>query len=209
MLKHIGALILFLIIALIPKYSMNGTIEEPILLHDIERHVEIKLQQQNISEYKRFKNKLGFLESTNRYHVVSPSGSYMGRYQFGHLALTDIDMGHYNPNDFIQSKYLQEIALFKKLKRNELYLSSYIEHYDGHILSNGIQVTKSGILASAHLLGANTVKKYLFNDGTIEFRDGNHTPLSLYMEEFSGINFNLNKTIKTYIEENYDHSRYI
>lgn len=202
-------LMLFFIITLTPRYSMNGIVDDEISLHDVEEHIQLKLKQKNIDKYKDFTYKLGFLESRNRYHVISASGSYMGKYQFGYLALSDIDMAHYPRDDFIYSEYLQEIALFKKLKRNEIYLSSHIKYYEGKVLSNGVKITKSGILAGAHLLGAYTVKKYISNNGRVEYYDGNGTALSTYIKEFSNMKFELNKTIKKYIEENYDDPRNI
>lgn len=209
MLKNIVGIIFGLFIFIYPNQSTETSIIKHISLEEVQTFIIKQQKKKNISEYKRFTNLLGFMESTNRYHAVSSSGSYLGRYQFGDLALTDIGMTNIDDDIFLRSSYLQELALYRKLNKNKFYLSKYIYHYEGLTLTNGITVTESGILASAHLLGAYTVKRYLDNNGRIEFYDGNNTALSKYMEEFQGINFNLNKTIKNYIEENYDDPRNI
>ena len=53
---------------------------------------------------------------------------------------------------------------------------------------NGVKITKSGLLAAAHLSGAGNVKSFL-NGGIDDFKDGNGTKLTTYLKEFSNYNF--------------------
>ena len=48
---------------------------------------------------------------------------------------------------------------------------------------HGIYITESGILAAAHLAGPGNVKKF-FRKG-YEFKDGNGTKMTSYLERFS------------------------
>ena len=48
---------------------------------------------------------------------------------------------------------------------------------------NGIDITDSGILAAAHLAGPGNVKKF-FRKG-YEFKDGNGTKMTSYLQRFS------------------------
>jgi hypothetical protein len=74
------------------------------------------------------------------------------------------------------------------LRSNYKNLKKYIEKYDGKKL-HGIKVTKSGILAAAHLGGAGNVRKW-FRRG-IEFKDGNGTRITSYMRLFSDYNLQI------------------
>lgn len=51
---------------------------------------------------------------------------------------------------------------------------------------NGVIVTESGILASAHLAGAGNVKKYLRSYGKIRFNDAFGTSINSYLKKFGG-----------------------
>lgn len=138
---------------------------------------------------EEFISKLFQRESSGRSHIVK--GSYIGGFQFGKQALKDIGMGDItvkkfkqNPNIFPYHKQVE--ALDKLLKKNENYMKNYM-NYIGKII-NGIEITKSGILAAAHLVGQKKVKVFLSSNGKKDPKDGNGTKCSTYMREFSGYN---------------------
>lgn len=144
---------------------------------------EIKIDRK---DHKSFLNKIGFVESGNRYSIVNRWG-YMGKYQFGveTLKLLDIDA---SKKQFLSSPTLQEQAMDKLLKENKQTLQRYIRKYDGKTI-HGIHVTESGILAAAHLGGAGNVVNW-FRHGE-DFKDANGTPITKYMKIFSGYDLDL------------------
>ena len=68
------------------------------------------------------------------------------------------------------------------LTSNYKTLRRYIRKYDGKIL-HGVVVTKSGVLAAAHLGGAGNVRNW-FRKGE-NFADANGTQITKYMKIFS------------------------
>jgi len=76
----------------------------------------------------------------------------------------------------------------KLLKSNHKNLKRFIKKYNGKVL-HGVCVTESGILAAAHLGGAGNVRKW-FRKGDV-FKDGNGTPITKYMNIFSGYSLDI------------------
>lgn len=58
---------------------------------------------------------------------------------------------------------------------------------------NGIHITESGILASAHLAGAGNVKKFLRSNGKFQFNDAFGTSIEEYMKKFAGYDVSIIK----------------
>ena len=145
---------------------------------------EIKIDRK---DHSAFLNKIGHVESGNRYSVVNRWG-YMGKYQFGEETLEALDI-KVSRKKFLSSPILQEQAMDKLLKENHKNLKRFIKKYDGKVL-HGVYVTESGVLAAAHLGGAGNVREW-FRKGDV-FKDGNGTPITKYMKVFSGYSLNLN-----------------
>ena len=124
---------------------------------------------------------IGHAESSNRYGVVNKFG-YMGRYQFGRATLKGLGY-NVTKSTFLKDSIIQEQAMEELLVHNSKVLRRQIKKYDGKVV-NGVYVTKSGILAAAHLAGPSNVKKWLRN-GT-RFEDGLGTRLRTYIKKFSG-----------------------
>lgn len=137
--------------------------------------------------HQDFLNAIGYQESGNRYNIVNRFG-YMGKYQFGKRTLRGLGF-KVNKKEFLNSPALQEKAMLKLLQTNKKYLQKYIDQYEGQIV-NGVLVTKSGLLAAAHLGGAGSVKKW-FRTGKVK-KDGNGVKITSYMIQFSGYELNLN-----------------
>ncbi len=129
-----------------------------------------------------FKQALAFKESQGKYDIVNDFG-YAGKYQFGGSALKAV--GITNRNEFLKNPVLQEAAFKALLARNKHHLQNEIEKYSGKVI-NGTEITESGILASAHLLGVGSVKRYLRNNGNIRITDGYGTTIRSYMKRFAG-----------------------
>lgn len=141
-----------------------------------------------------FFKKLAFKESSgewNKIRYVTKNGEkipvYVGKYQFGNTAFKDINsdirVSDFEKNPNIWTSEQQDKDLIKLLKNNKHYLRNY-KKYIGKII-NGIEITESGILAAAHLVGNGGVKRFLKSNGEIDPVDGNGTKCSHYIIEFN------------------------
>lgn len=93
--------------------------------------------------------------------------------------------------DFLQNKNkVQEVAMGEALALNCKYLNSSLQQKGSSInkylgrKKNGVTVTTSGILAAAHLNGAQAAADLLVN-GKVS-RDENGTSIVAYLKEFGG-----------------------
>ena len=140
----------------------------------------------NLKDHTAFLHNLGHFESGNRYSVVNRWG-YMGRYQF-HISTVEAVGIKATKKQFLNSPSLQEEAMDRLLTANYKSLRRYIRKYDGKIL-HGVLVTKSGVLAAAHLGGAGNVRNW-FRKGE-NFADANGTQITKYMKIFNGYQLDL------------------
>ena len=145
-------------------------------------------------DYISFSTKLGYLESRNNYKAVNKRG-YLGKYQFGGLALIDLGYKDKNfkwtckdnicsKNDFLINRKVQEKALFNWLFILKKYLKSKKMYAYVGKRFKGILITEEGLLASSHLVGAGAVSKML-RTGKIP-KDGNNVKATKYLKTFSG-----------------------
>jgi len=132
--------------------------------------------------YIGFKQAVGIKESQGLYKLVNRYG-YMGKYQFGKTALRAL--GITNTKDFLNNPNLQERAFKALLCKNKWELRNEINRYEGQVI-RGVKITESGILAAAHLAGANSVKVFLKSNGRNGYRDGFGTSLKSYIKKFGG-----------------------
>lgn len=129
------------------------------------------------NEDKEYLLKLAKRESSYKPGVTNPYG-YYGLYQFGKGAFKETG---YTKSDFRDTTNQHNAAL-KLAKLNESYLKNIIAKNVGKVF-NGINITKNGIRAAAHLLGANTVKNY-FNGVHDKFTDKNGTNIESYLKMY-------------------------
>lgn len=158
----------------------------PLALVTITPKAEVNIPKPIIKDHNTFLDAIGFRESSNRYDVVNRYG-YMGKYQFGQKTLNKLGID-VPREEFLNNPQMQEQAMYLLLRSNYKNLKKYIDRYEGKVL-NGILVTKSGVLAAAHLGGAGNVRKW-FRNG-IEFKDANGTKITSYMRNFAGYELNL------------------
>lgn len=115
----------------------------------------------------------------------------MGWFQFTPATLQRLGYGHITPEKFRQDpsifpEEVQVIALKALMACNENSLRSYM-CYVGKTI-NGVKITKSGLLAGAHLGGAGGVITFLLSDGRVNYGDMNGTSIGDYIREFQGYN---------------------
>ncbi|KGO92843.1 hypothetical protein [Flavobacterium subsaxonicum] len=132
--------------------------------------------------YVGFKQAIAIKESQGLYKLVNRYG-YMGKYQFGKSALRAL--GIKDAKNFLNNPPLQERAFKALLSKNKWELRNEIGTFEGKVV-NGIKITESGLLAAAHLAGANSVKNFLHSNGKRAFRDGFGTSLKSYIKKFGG-----------------------
>jgi len=165
---------------------------------DREHHITLikiaekeKLEQEKKEkELERFLSAVAHSESRGNSTAYNRYG-YIGKYQFGYTARKSCGYGNVKFKEFVKNPSVwssedQEVAMITLLSKNENHLSEIIRRYNGKVI-RGVTVTKSGILAAAHLAGAGGVKKY-FRYGRNP-RDAYGTGLEDYLIKFSGYNF--------------------
>lgn len=141
------------------------------------------------AEFDRFAEHLRSKESPD-WTVINKIGC-MGWFQFAPATLKWLGHGYITPDRFKANPniFLPELQLklLKTLvKCNEIELKDYMEFVGETI--NGILITKSGLLAGAHLGGAMGVKLYLASRGRVNKADIFHTSIQDYIREFQGYN---------------------
>lgn len=157
-------------------------------------------------EWQRFKEALGARESSGNYQAVNRLG-YLGKYQFGSMALIDIGYktrdgnwtgknGINSQEDFLNSPQVQESAMeeWAVILNRDVELAG-LERFIGQQIGDDCVVTRSGMLAGRHLLGIGNsnrpgLRAYLESNGAIDPMDGNpgdshRTPISEYVCRFS------------------------
>ncbi len=152
-----------------------------------KRIMEYKCQQ-----LKTFMDSIGYYESGNNPDTFNIFG-YIGKYQFGKSALKLTGFDYVTFKEFINNpgiwtEYQQDSAMLILMQKNEIYLDSIIKIYNDSIVNN-ILISKSGILAAAHLAGGRNVKRYFESNGKKNPKDIYGTTLSYYLDKFSGYNF--------------------
>ena len=137
---------------------------------------------------------MGKLESNGNYKAKNTLG-YLGKYQLGNLALIDLGYmknkswtgkdGMTSEKKFLNSPKVQDNIMYKYTKRNMRYLKSKrVFKYIGKKF-HGILVTKSGLLACAHLLGAGGTSR-MFRSGTVG-KDAYGTKGTKYLKKVQNI----------------------
>ena len=134
------------------------------------------------NEFNDFRDAMGFRESSDNYKCVNKWG-YMGRYQFGKTTLKSLNITT-TKKDFLNNPKLQDYAFKELCFANRWTLRREIRKWVGEKYK-GVVITESGILASAHLLGAGNVRKH-FKGRKGVFKDALGTSLNDYMKKFGG-----------------------
>jgi len=154
------------------------------------------LPNANNNNFWEFLFDLAIIESNGNWLAIN--GQYIGLWQMGKIARQEsinIAKGYnvfllsFTKNDFISNPFI-----FNKEKQKEYicyymigiqeHMKNYINKYNNKIINN-ILITKSGIIASSHLVGLQNVKNYLDSNGKIISKDGNNISLERYMILFN------------------------
>lgn len=146
--------------------------------------------------YDTYLRDLAYRESGNRSWIVNRYG-YMGLYQMGRAALVDAGYmtssgqwtgknGATSQAAFLASPTIQTAAINDYNRVQWGYITRMgLDRYVGQTIG-GVQITESGLLAGAHLLGAGNLATFLRSDGATVPRDGNRVPITQYIAAFGG-----------------------
>jgi len=158
-----------------------------------------------IKSFTAFLLALKMMESGGDYQSVNTL-NFIGAYQFGEAALTDLGYVRYDGNaydndysggftgkdgirsikDFLNNKRVQDAAVEKWMRLMWSYIElNRIEAFAGQPVGN-ITLTTSGMLAASHLLGAGALKEFIASGGTADLRDPYGTPIVHYIEKLGG-----------------------
>lgn len=180
----------------------NIEIEQSIIPNIQKKTIEIT-PKVSYKTTKDFLKKLAFKESTNTWDTIryvtrrrdkKRVPAYVGKYQFGNMALRDIKsdvrVSDFAKDPSIWTEEQQDRDILKLMKNNKHYLRKKIgfkgyQHYLGKTIK-GVKITESGIMAASHLIGNSGVKKFLKTNGKTDPIDGNKTSCSKYMKIFAG-----------------------
>lgn len=148
---------------------------------------------------------LKMMESGGDYQSVN-SLNFLGAYQFGEAALTDLGFVRYDGDafdnnygggwtgkygitsaaQFLGSRRAQDRAMDEWLPMMWSYIELHgVDDYAWRDVG-GEQLTPSGMLAAAHLLGAQALGDYARSDGKADLRDPYGTPISQYIRRLNG-----------------------
>jgi len=178
---------IWITIILTSVYLVSKAPNKNLAFQKLQQEKSIEFYKQ--SELQRFLKDMRFIESGNNWKIINSLGA-MGHFQFmpNTLKLLDCEL---TPDIFKKIPWIfpakmQEKFMIELLNRNAKSLEYFINKYENKAFRN-ILITKSGILAAAHLAGVNNVRKWFL--GGINKYDINKTSLECYMVEFGGYNF--------------------
>ncbi len=137
---------------------------------------------------RQFLNRIGKMEGLGNYAAVGGfKNKYLGMYQFHPATLRSL--GITAPRDeFLNNPALQDSAMILYMKDNAKDLHSVIKKFNNTYV-NGVFVTKSGILAGAHLVGSAGVFAFFYpNKFSYRTTDGNGVNVATYMKKFANYN---------------------
>jgi hypothetical protein len=157
-----------------------------------------------MATYEEFLKAIAARESRAQYDKVSKTG-YLGAYQMGEQAL--IEAGYYkrdgtpsndwkgewtgkdnikSKEDFLKSKDVQDAAVKELMKVQWRYITAYkLDNYMSQTVG-GVEITASGLLAGAHLVGIGALKSFFDSKGVTIPKDGNGVLVTDYVKEFGG-----------------------
>lgn len=151
-----------------------------------------------------FLHDLAQRESDLKPNAVNPYG-YIGLFQMGEAALQDA--GYYKgdltrKNDWTGAWTGRDgvTSLADFFARPDAQVQAIVAYHNGLVAQikksgldqtigstiGGVQVTLSGLVAGAHLVGIGNLQTFINSSGNTLPRDGNGIPITTYMAEFGG-----------------------
>lgn len=174
-----------LLVALIMLITITTPIHTPKLPTPLK--LVPYIVKRPIGSLEVFMHRIGRVEGGTYETVGGYKKKYLGLYQFHPATLRSLGITA-DASEFLHNPALQDSAMVLYLKDNAKDLKHVIQKYNNTYF-NGILVTKSGILAGAHLVGSAGVLAFFYPD-KYHYRtsDGNGMQVATYMEKFANYN---------------------
>jgi len=169
---------------------LSGATPRTLTVQTFDEQVHPDLQAEETPPgLDEFLSKLAVFESGGDPLVVSNSGM-LGKYQFSPGTLRHLGyVGSHG--DFLGRESLQDSLMVVLLTHNRRALRGVLLKFAG-TWKDDVLLTKSGLLAGAHLLGVGGVLAYVYPDRySFPVVDGNGVHMSEYVREFGGYEFTL------------------
>lgn len=137
-------------------------------------------------DLRDFMKSIAFMESSGVHDTVSANGM-LGKYQFSYTTLRHLGYEG-SVEEFLNDEFVQDSMMIDLLRNNRRSLRVTISRFDGK-WKNDVYVTKSGILAGAHLVGVGGVLSFFYPDRyDFDVQDSNGMRVEDYMEKFGNYN---------------------
>ncbi len=153
-----------------------------LMLKINEVYIPNRIVRSEPTELEKFLNHMAERESDNTPHVVNRFGM-MGKYQFAPSTIRVLGFRVSN-RQFLSNPELQDSVMVAYLRSNNKELNTLITKYENKKFK-GVRVTRSGVLAAAHLAGSANVKLFFQNADWNGRTDANGTSIREYMQTFS------------------------
>lgn len=153
-----------------------------VLLKINEVYIPNRIVRSQPTELEKFLDHMAARESDNTHNVVNRFGM-MGKYQFDPNTIKVLGF-KVTRNQFLTNPELQDSVMVAYLRANNKELNTLITKYENRNFK-GVRVTRSGVLAAAHLAGSANVKLFFQNADWNGRTDANGTSIREYMQTFS------------------------
>lgn len=133
---------------------------------------------------RAFMSRISHMESKNNCKAVNSLGM-LGCYQFDPRTIRAMGF-KVDHQEFLNNRDIQDKVMLAFMKDNKRSLRKIIQKYDGKVV-NGVEVTESGVLASAHLAGVGGVLSWFYPEKYGKYRtyDDNGASVQMYMKKFA------------------------
>lgn len=143
-------------------------------------HVQIK------GGTRAFMNAIAGIESDHDQYAVNEYGM-LGKYQFSPRTLRVMGV-NITKEEFLSNEDLQDSVMLVYMKNNYRELYPLVKPFLGTYV-NGILITKSGIIAGAHLVGTQGICAYFYPERCHAIlKDANGATVELYLRRFGNYN---------------------
>ena len=152
-------------------------------VNDVQKQIPNRIVRSQPTELEKFLHHIALRESDNSPTIVNEYGM-MGKYQFHPATVKELGF-RVTKTQFLSNAELQDSVMVAYLRSNNKELNSLITKYENKVVK-GVKITRSGILAAAHLAGSTNVILFFQNANDREgTTDANGTSIREYMQTFS------------------------
>ena len=168
--------------------TISATLIILLMLKINEVYVPNRVVKSQPTELEKFLHHMARRESDNTPNVVNKFGM-MGKYQFSPSTVKVLGF-NITKKKFLSDTELQDSVMVAYLRANNKELNSIIVKYENKVVK-GVKITRSGVLAAAHLAGSNNVKLFFGSSDAYGRTDANGTSIREYLHTFSNYKIRL------------------